>query len=60
MAIVTGTVSGDILQREAALADFLYRLERSPLVLSVTVEKKGAESGLGAETLQFVATLKLV
>jgi Tfp pilus assembly PilM family ATPase len=60
MAIVTGTVSGDILQREAALADFLYRLERSPLVLSVTVEKKGDESGLGAETLQFVATLKLV
>lgn len=60
MAVVTGVVSGDMLQREAMLADFLYRLERSPMVLSVTVEKKAPETGAATESLQFVATLKLV
>ncbi|HEU6436167.1 MAG TPA: hypothetical protein VE028_01805 [Nitratidesulfovibrio sp.] len=60
MAVVTGIVSGDMLQREAMLADFLYRLERSPMVLSVTVEKKAPETGMGTESLQFIATLKLV
>lgn len=60
LAIITGTISGDMLHREATLADFLSRLERSPLVLSVSVEKKGAEGAPGIETLQFVATLKLV
>jgi len=60
MAVVTGVVSGDMLQREAMLADFLYRLERSPMVLSVTVEKKAPEAGASTESLQFIATLKLV
>ncbi|MDR3044421.1 MAG: hypothetical protein LBU75_09195 [Desulfovibrio sp.] len=60
MVVVTGVVSGDMLQREAMLADFLYRLERSPMVLSVTVEKKTPETGTATESLQFVATLKLV
>lgn len=60
MAVVTGVVSGDMLQREAMLADFLYRLERSPMVLSVTVEKKAPEAGTATESLQFIATLKLV
>jgi hypothetical protein len=60
MAVVTGVVSGDMLQREAMLADFLYRLERSPMVLSVTVEKKAPETGTATESLQFIATLKLV
>lgn len=60
MAVVTGVVSGDMLQREAMLADFLYRLERSPMVLSVTVEKKTPETGSATESLQFIATLKLV
>lgn len=60
MAVVTGVVSGDMLQREAMLADFLYRLERSPMVLSVTVEKKTPETDTANESLQFVATLKLV
>ncbi|MBZ2173502.1 hypothetical protein EKK70_10650 [Desulfovibrio sp. DS-1] len=60
MAVVTGVVAGDMLQREALLADFLYRLERSPMVLSVTVEKKAPETGTTTESLQFIATLKLV
>ncbi|MBG3876221.1 hypothetical protein FVW20_04045 [Desulfovibrio oxamicus] len=60
MAVVTGVVAGDMLQREAMLADFLYRLERSPMVLSVTVEKKSPETGAATESLQFIATLKLV
>lgn len=60
MAVVTGVVAGDMLQREAMLADFLYRLERSPMVLSVTVEKKAPETGTATESLQFIATLKLV
>ena len=56
VAIVTGTVTGDMLQRESRLAEFLSHLEHSPMVLSLLVEKQQTD----ADILSFVATLRLV
>lgn len=55
-AILSGSLTGDILQREALLTDYLYRLQASPLVLSITVEKVLS----GDKVTNFTATLKLV
>lgn len=56
VAVITGTVSGDMLQRESRLAEFLSHLEHSPMVLSLLVEKQQTDT----EILSFVATLRLV
>ncbi len=55
-AIISGSLSGDILQREALLTDYLYRLQTSPLIMSITVEKVLS----GDKVTNFTATLKLV
>ncbi len=55
-AIISGSLTGDILQREALLTDYLYRLQASPLVMSITVEKVLS----GDKVTNFTATLKLV
>ncbi len=34
VAVLTGSVAGDMLQRESQLAEFLSQLEHSPMVLS--------------------------
>lgn len=56
VAIITGTVTGDMLQRESRLAEFLSHLEHSPMVLSLLVEKQQTDT----DVLSFVATLRLV
>ena len=56
VAVITGTVMGDMLQRESRLAEFLSHLEHSPMVLSLLVEKQQTD----ADILAFVATLRLV
>lgn len=56
VAVLTGTVVGDMLQRESRLAEFLSHLEHSPMVLSLLVEKQQTDTDL----LTFVATLRLV
>lgn len=55
VAVITGTVTGDMLQRESRLAEFLSHLEHSPMVLSLLVEKQQTDT----EILSFVATLRL-
>lgn len=55
VAVITGTVSGDMLERESRLAEFLSHLEHSPMVLSLLVEKQQTDT----EILSFVATLRL-
>ena len=54
--MLTGSVAGDMLQRESQLAEFLSQLEHSPMVLSLVVEKQQTDT----EILSFVATLRLV
>lgn len=56
VAVLTGSVVGDMLQRESQLAEFLSQLEHSPMVLSLVVEKQQTDT----EILSFVATLRLV
>ena len=56
VAVLTGSVAGDMLQRESQLAEFLSQLEHSPMVLSLVVEKQQTDT----EILSFVATLRLV
>mgnify|MGYP003261898102 CR=1 FL=1 len=56
VAIITGSVTGDMLQRESRLAEFLSHLEHSPMVLSLLVEKQQTDTDI----LSFVATLRLV
>ena len=56
VTVLTGTVTGNTLQRESLLAEFLSRLEQSPLVSSLLVEKQQNDN----ETISFVATLKMV
>lgn len=56
VVIIRGTISGDVLQRESRLAEYLNRLGRSPLVLSLQIEKRQEN----AETISFIATLTLV
>ena len=56
VTILTGTVTGNTLQRESLLAEFLSRLEQSPLVASVLVEKQQNDN----ETISFVATIRMV
>ena len=56
MSVLTGSVAGDMLQRESQLAEFLSQLEHSPMVLSLVVEKQQTDT----EILSFVATLRLV
>ncbi len=56
VAVLTGTVTGDMLQRESRLAEFLSQMEHSPMVLSLLVEKQQTDT----EILSFVATLRLV
>lgn len=56
VAVLTGSVVGDMLQRESQLAEFLSQLEHSPMVLSLIVEKQQTDT----EILSFVATLRLV
>lgn len=58
IAVVTGYVLGDALHRETALAEFLYTLEQSPMVLTITVEKVTTPQEV-ATILQFVATCRL-
>lgn len=55
VVVITGTVTGDMLQRESRLAEFLSHLEHSPMVLSLLVEKQQTDT----EILSFVATLRL-
>ena len=55
VAVITGTVAGDMLERESRLAEFLSHLEHSPMVLSLLVEKQQTDT----EILSFVATLRL-
>ena len=56
VAVLTGSMVGDMLQRESQLAEFLSQLEPSPMVLSLVVEKQQTDT----EILSFVATLRLV
>lgn len=56
VVVLTGSVVGDMLQRESQLAEFLSQLEHSPMVLSLIVEKQQTDT----EILSFVATLRLV
>lgn len=56
VAVLTGSVTGDMLQRESRLAEFLSQMEHSPMVQSMLVEKQQTDTDI----LTFVATLRLV
>ncbi len=56
---VSGFINGDMLQQEASMADFLYRLEKSPLIFSVSVARKEQPQGVNT-VLQFTAIVRLV
>ncbi|MEG1609602.1 MAG: hypothetical protein RR317_00265 [Bilophila sp.] len=56
VVVISGSVSGDLLQRESQLAEYLNRLGQSPLTLSLHIEKQQDST----ETLSFVATLTLI
>lgn len=56
VAVLTGSVVDDMLRRGSQFAEFLSQLERSPMVLSLVMEKQQTDT----ETLSFVATLRLV
>lgn len=54
VAVLTGSVVGDMLQRES-LAEFLSQLEHSPMVLSLVVEKQQTDTEISPSS-----TLRLV
>lgn len=56
VVVIRGRISGTVLQRESRLAEYLNRLGRSPLILSMQIEKQPED----AETISFIATLTLV